>query len=127
MGGFYGLKKGRAFHLKKNGGLRSVIYALFCNYVPGKVGVNVVVGARDEQLHKSLHMQCGSAWVSMGQRGSASSAACGRDAQLHESLHIQFGINFFRLDSRRVLAPAPKVLESDIKTHLKSRFCLLAI
>ena len=28
---------------------------------------------------------------------------------------------------RRVLAPAPKVLGSDIKTHLKSRFCLQAI
>ena len=39
----------------------------------------------------------------------------------------QWGVNFFILDSRRVLAPAPKVPGSDIKTHLKSRFCLQAI
>ena len=31
------------------------------------------------------------------------------------------------LDSRRVLAPAPKVLGPDCKPHLKSRFCLQAI
>ena len=37
----------------------------------------------------------------------------------------QCGVNFFILDSRRVLAPAPKVLGSDIKTHLKSRFCAI--
>ena len=43
------------------------------------------------------------------------------------SLQVQCGVNFFILDSRRVLAPAPKVLGSDIKTHLKSRFCLQAI
>ena len=35
------------------------------------------------------------------------------------------GVNFFLLDSRRVLAPAPKVLGSDIKTHLKSGSWLL--
>ena len=40
---------------------------------------------------------------------------------------IQCGVNFFILDLRRVLAPAPKVLGSDIKTHLKSRFYLQAI
>ena len=39
----------------------------------------------------------------------------------------QCGVNCFILDSRRVLAPAPKVPGSDIKTHLKSRFCLQAI
>ena len=33
----------------------------------------------------------------------------------------------FYSDTRRVLAPAPKVLGSDIKTHLKFRFCLHAI
>ena len=43
------------------------------------------------------------------------------------TLRIQGGVNFFILDSRRVSAPASKVLGSDIKTHLKSRFCLQAI
>ena len=42
-------------------------------------------------------------------------------------MQIQCGVTFFILDSRRVLAPAPKVLGPDIKTHLKSRFCLQAI
>ena len=42
-------------------------------------------------------------------------------------MQTQCGVNVFILDSRRVLAPAPKVLGSDIKTHLKSRFCLQAI
>ena len=37
------------------------------------------------------------------------------------SLQTQCGVNSFILDSRRVLAPAPKVPGSDIKTHLKSR------
>ena len=36
-------------------------------------------------------------------------------------------LNLLILDSRRVLAPALKVLGSDIKTHLNSRFCLQAI
>ena len=40
-------------------------------------------------------------------------------------LQIQCGVNFFILDSRRVLAPAPTVPGSDIKTHLKSRFCAI--
>ena len=40
-------------------------------------------------------------------------------------LKTQCGVNFFILDSRRVLAPAPKVLGSDIKTHLESRFCAI--
>ena len=44
-----------------------------------------------------------------------------------DGLQTQCGVNFFILDSRRVLAPAPKVLGSDIKTHLKSRFCVQAI
>ena len=38
---------------------------------------------------------------------------------------MQCGANFFILDSRRVLAPAPK--NAGTKTHLKSRFCLQAI
>ena len=40
---------------------------------------------------------------------------------------MQCGVKLFVLDSKRVLAPAPKVPGSDIKTHLKSRFCLQAI
>ena len=40
---------------------------------------------------------------------------------------MQCGGNFFILGWRRVLTPAPKVLGSDIKTHLNSRFCLRAI
>ena len=36
-------------------------------------------------------------------------------------LQMQCGINFFILDSRRVLAQEPKVLGPDTKTHLKPR------
>ena len=36
---------------------------------------------------------------------------------------MRCGVHLFILDSRRVLATAPKVLGSDIKTHLESRLC----
>ena len=42
-------------------------------------------------------------------------------------LQTQCGVNFFILESRRVLAPAPKVPGSDIKTHPKTTFCVQAI
>ena len=42
-------------------------------------------------------------------------------------LQTQCGVNFFILDSRRVLAPAPNVPGSDVKTHLKSSICVQAI
>ena len=42
-----------------------------------------------------------------------------------EALQMHCGVNFFILDSRRVLARAPNVLGSDIKTHPKSRFCAI--
>ena len=44
---------------------------------------------------------------------------------LPTDLQTHCGVKVFVLDSRRVLAPAPKVLGSDIKTHLKSRFCAI--
>ena len=40
-------------------------------------------------------------------------------------VQIQCGANFLILDSRRVLAQAPEVPGSDIKTHPKSRFCAI--
>ena len=62
-----------------------------------------------------------------GYYGRAAGSSRALTGQLSTGLHTQCGVNFFILDSRRVLAPAPKVLESDSKTHLKSRFCLQAI
>ena len=41
----------------------------------------------------------------------------------NRGLQTQCGVNSFILDSRRVLAPAPKVTQgAETKTHLKSRF-----
>ena len=58
-------------------------------------------------------------WYQCGVRGTEHLVVRG--------LQTQCGVNFFISDLRRDLAPAPKLLGSDIKTHLESRLCLAAI
>ena len=63
--------------------------------------------------------------MKLGGKGDVPGANRVSTAHLGPALQTQCGVNFFILDSRRVLAQAPKVLGSDTKTHLKSRFCAI--